>query len=188
MRYRPLLFWLLGLVPVAVVTMAVTMSEADTIDKCQDGITKQVGGVAFFDPGRSDRGNLSDAAHRRLREAANAAKPCPKSRLRVDGFADSNGNKADNQRLSQDRAETVADLLKLYLRQAGVDPNTIDVVPKGNGEQPGTAFENRRVEVKIEPTTATLNYFASKLFPSGLGVMAFGIFVGWISRNSRQDE
>ena len=69
------------------------------------------------------------------------------SRFLIEGHADPRGAAAQNQRLSQERADEV----RLYLVSLGVHPARLRAVGKGasqliNAEDPG-APENRRVRV-----------------------------------------
>jgi outer membrane protein OmpA-like peptidoglycan-associated protein len=71
--------------------------------------------------------------------------------LRLEGHADGEGKKQDNDRLSENRAKVVAD----YLREEGIDSERL--VEKGYGEDrpirreegDKSRRENRRVELVI---------------------------------------
>lgn len=72
-------------------------------------------------------------------------------RFVIEGHADPRGNAAQNQRLSQERADEV----RLYLVALGVHPSRLKAVGKGstqlaNAANPQAA-ENRRVRVVTQP-------------------------------------
>jgi OOP family OmpA-OmpF porin len=70
----------------------------------------------------------------------------------VEGHTDSNGNDASNQKLSQDRAESV----RAYLVQRGVKSERITAVGKGESTPVATndttegRANNRRVEIIVQ--------------------------------------
>jgi outer membrane protein OmpA-like peptidoglycan-associated protein len=80
----------------------------------------------------------------------------PGTRIRLAGFADDRGTAEDNQRLSDERAERVADGLRNRL---GLDrpDDRVTVEPRGFGERPATSSNdsdaeqqrNRRVETYV---------------------------------------
>ena len=80
----------------------------------------------------------------------------PQTRIRVEGHTDSQGGDAYNAELSGRRAESVKNLLI----QRGVDPYRItttafgEAQPVANNATPEGRQRNRRVEIKIEPTSA----------------------------------
>lgn len=80
----------------------------------------------------------------------------PQTRIRVEGYTDSQGKEDYNQGLSERRAESVQNLLV----QQGVDPSRIEAVgygeaqPVASNETAIGRAQNRRVEIKVIPTSA----------------------------------
>lgn len=78
----------------------------------------------------------------------------PSTRIRVEGHTDSVGSEESNQELSRRRAEAV----KALLVQDGVRPGRIttqafgESMPVSGNDTPYGRQQNRRVEIKIEPT------------------------------------
>ncbi len=108
--------------------------------------------VSLFETGSS---KLSAAGTRRFESVATLLTTYPQSKVDVVGHTDSRGSAKFNQKLSEERAQAVAD----YLVAKGVDSNRITV--KGDGESNPIASndtaagreQNRRVEVTIEEFT-----------------------------------
>ncbi|KJY76373.1 OmpA family protein [Vibrio nigripulchritudo] len=108
--------------------------------------------VSLFETGSS---KLSAAGTRRFESVATLLTTYPQSKVDVVGHTDSRGSAKFNQKLSEQRAQAVAD----YLIAKGVDPSRITV--KGEGEANPVASndtaagreQNRRVEVTIEEFT-----------------------------------
>ncbi|MDT8408429.1 MAG: OmpA family protein [Wenzhouxiangellaceae bacterium] len=75
--------------------------------------------------------------------------------LVIDGHTDSTGSEAHNQRLSQQRAETVAS----YLASQGIDPVRMEAhgygeqYPVASDETEAGRSQNRRVELTLIPIT-----------------------------------
>lgn len=78
----------------------------------------------------------------------------PQTRIRVEGYTDSQGADSYNQQLSERRAESVKNLLI----DQGVDPSRIEAVGYGEAQPVATnasavgRAQNRRVEIKVIPT------------------------------------
>jgi OmpA-OmpF porin, OOP family len=93
---------------------------------------------------------LLKTADLRLNEVVDAAKKYPEVKLEVSGHTDSRGNKAANQKLSENRAASV----KAYLVKKGVADNRIvtagyaDAQPIGDNKTKAGQTANRRVEVR----------------------------------------
>lgn len=113
--------------------------------------------VVYFDSGSA---NLSSASREELRTALRAALADQsygmQSRVRVMGYADSVGAADANERLSQRRAETVAQELAIL----GVPKETVEVTWYGEsqlavatGDEVAEA-ENRRVTIEYAPSVA----------------------------------
>lgn len=105
-------------------------------------------GDVLFDTGKSD---LKSGARRDARQLAGFLKANPERKVRIEGFTDTVGNDASNQKLSEQRADAVA----YGLIQQGVDPARITT--RGYGEEYPVAGNdtasarqlNRRVEVIV---------------------------------------
>lgn len=105
-------------------------------------------GDVLFDTAKSD---LKSGARRDARQLAVFLAANPERKVRIEGFTDTVGNDAFNQKLSEQRADAVA----LALIQQGVDPSRITT--RGYGEEYPVAGNstasarqlNRRVEVIV---------------------------------------
>jgi OOP family OmpA-OmpF porin len=93
---------------------------------------------------------LLKGADVRLNEVVNAAKQYPDTNFEVSGHTDSRGNKASNQKLSENRAASVKD----WLVKHGVAAGRISTIgyadskPIADNKTPSGRAENRRVEVR----------------------------------------
>ena len=100
----------------------------------------------------NDRAVLSPDGEAVVREAAAAAKANPDAKVTVAGHADTTGNSAYNQALSQKRAEAVrAELLKDGLNQASIavvgrGEDSLLVSTRDGMHEP----KNRRVEIIVQ--------------------------------------
>jgi outer membrane protein OmpA-like peptidoglycan-associated protein len=100
----------------------------------------------------NDRATLSPDSEVVVREAAAAAKANPDARVTVAGHADTTGNSAYNQTLSQRRADAVRD----ELVKDGLNPASIAVVGRGEDallvSTKDGIYEpqNRRVEIIVQ--------------------------------------
>jgi lipid-binding SYLF domain-containing protein len=99
-----------------------------------------------FETGRADLTPDSEPA---LNEAVAALKEHPDWKVRVEGFTDNRGSKEVNEKLSSDRAETVAN----WLADHGVDHDRLsskghgDARPVASNATPEGRANNRRVEL-----------------------------------------
>ncbi|MBN9088541.1 MAG: OmpA family protein [Reyranella sp.] len=99
----------------------------------------------------NDRATLSPDSEAIVREAAAAAKANPAARVTVAGHADTTGNSAYNQALSQRRAASVRD----ELVKNGLNPASIAVVGRGEDALLVSTKDgmhepkNRRVEIIV---------------------------------------
>jgi outer membrane protein OmpA-like peptidoglycan-associated protein len=105
-----------------------------------------------------DSAALRPASRTTLNQLATNFAQYPDNRLVVEGHTDSSGTDAHNQRLSEQRASTVAD----YLIDRGVPNNNVIVYgygemrPKTSNDTPEGRQLNRRVEIRIQaPQTAS---------------------------------
>ena len=118
-------------------------------DSTTTGIMVTFDSGVLFGFGKYD---LTDASRIELQRMANVFKRYPETIVTIDGHTDSVGSQASNQRLSEQRAASVAD----YLAELGVDRSRFVVT--GHGEDVPVATNdtdegrqaNRRVEVSIE--------------------------------------
>jgi outer membrane protein OmpA-like peptidoglycan-associated protein len=105
--------------------------------------------LVFFD---WDRADLTDRARQIVAEAAQASTRVQTTRIEVNGYTDTSGSKAYNQKLSIRRAQTVA----TELVKDGVPKNVIEIhgfgqtrllVPTADGVREP---QNRRVEIILK--------------------------------------
>lgn len=91
-----------------------------------------------------------------LDSVVNVVTEFDKTIVEVTGHTDNQGAKAYNQRLSEERASTVA----TYLHRGGVDANRFITVgygfdrPIASNDTPAGRQENRRVEIALVPITS----------------------------------
>ena len=103
-----------------------------------------------------DSTRIYPGAYAALDRVAEVLRRYPQSYVDVIGHTDSTGSEAYNQRLSERRAEAVAN----YLRSRGVQPERIAVYGMGETQPiatnatPEGRARNRRVEIRIIPATA----------------------------------
>jgi outer membrane protein OmpA-like peptidoglycan-associated protein len=112
-------------------------------------------GDVLFDTGKAE---LKSGSQRNFRQLADFLLANPERKVLIEGFTDSTGSDAFNQRLSEHRAEAVARALK----QQGISPARVTSIGYGS-EYPvadnGTAHSrqlNRRVEVIVSDTAASV--------------------------------
>ena len=126
-----------------------------TVTQQQDRILVTFPGDVLFNSGSA---TLSAGAQQRLSAFAQTLNRYPESNLVVRGYTDSTGSVALNQRLSQDRAESVrSDLIS-----QGVSGNRITATGMGSQYQVASNAsaagrqQNRRVEIEIIPDSQQL--------------------------------
>ncbi|MBA2244411.1 MAG: OmpA family protein, partial [Gemmatimonadetes bacterium] len=105
-------------------------------------------GQGLFASGQSA---LSPRAREEVRQIATVLTQFPEQRIAVEGHTDSVGSETANQRLSEQRAESV----RAALIAEGIDPGRVEMVGYGqsrpiadNATADGRA-QNRRVEIVI---------------------------------------
>jgi len=127
-----------------------SLGEAAKVRDEERGTVITLDGSVLFTSGKSE---LLPFAQKKLDEVAKALTDTASDRtIMVEGHTDSNGNDAFNQKLSQDRAQSV----RTYLVQRGVKSDHISAVGKGestpiasNDTAEGRA-NNRRVEIIVQ--------------------------------------
>ncbi len=108
----------------------------------------------------TDKAELLPTAQAKLTEVAGVlTNQDPDAKMVVEGHADSQGQAAHNQELSQRRAESV----RAYLVSRGVASDRItaagfgDTRPIADNKSPEGRANNRRVEIVVQPATAPLS-------------------------------
>lgn len=123
----------------------------------EDGDTITSGYTITFDSGvlfNFGEYSLTDASRIELQKMADVFKKYSDTNIKIDGHTDNIGSNKSNQRLSEQRAASVAD----YLADLGIDRTRMTT--EGFGETRPVAVNdtdagraaNRRVEVAITPT------------------------------------
>ena len=135
-------------------TAMASLRQVAAVREDARGTVITLSGQVLFAPGQS---TLLPIAAQRLTQVAQALRDQGARHLRVEGFTDSRGSPADNQRLSQARAEAVRD----YLVHQGVPAEQVEAQGYGpdrpiadNGSSEGRA-NNRRVEIVVAPAGGT---------------------------------
>jgi outer membrane protein OmpA-like peptidoglycan-associated protein len=99
---------------------------------------------------------LRSASRNSLRDMANVFEKYPNTTIRVEGFTDSIGSNAYNERLSERRADSVA----RYLENLGVRSSRIDAIgfgesqPRASNNSASGRQLNRRVEIHVKANQA----------------------------------
>ena len=127
-----------------------SLRQIATVQEEQRGIVITLSGAVLFRSGASD---LLPIALQKLDQVAQTLNDHPNRTIVVEGHTDSRGSRSMNERLSQQRAESV----RTHLISRGVDANRIRAVGLGpsrpvadNNTAEGRA-NNRRVEIIVEP-------------------------------------
>lgn len=111
------------------------------------GVVLTLGSVLF----ETEKATLQTGAQRTVQKVAEFLNQYPERKILIEGFTDSRGNDDYNQKLSEERAQAVRELLVT----SGVDAQRVEV--QGYGEQYPLASndnsagrqQNRRVEIVI---------------------------------------
>jgi len=107
---------------------------------------------------------LSAGGTERIRALARTLQDFPKERIIVKGHTDSEGDERANQRLSEDRADSVRNLLVAE----GVTPSRVTAVglgatlPVASNSTAEGRQQNRRVEIELRPEDEVLQGDASQ--------------------------
>jgi outer membrane protein OmpA-like peptidoglycan-associated protein len=128
----------------------------DRITRAEDSIQMTIDSDTMFDTGSS---TIYPGGRDRLMRVGQSLNRNPRTDIMVVGHTDDVGSDAMNQRLSEDRARAVANVLV----NAGVDPARIRT--RGDGESTPVATNasaegrsrNRRVEVFVTPNQGLQN-------------------------------
>ena len=127
-----------------------SLRQVAQVQEEQRGIVITLSGAVLFRSGSAD---LLPIALQKLDQVAQTLNDHGNRTIVVEGHTDSRGSRATNERLSQQRAETV----RTHLVSRGVDANRIRAVGLGpsrpvadNNSAEGRA-NNRRVEIIVEP-------------------------------------
>ena len=103
-----------------------------------------------------DSASLRAASRAALRDMANVFEQYPNTTIAVQGYTDSTGSAVYNERLSERRADSVAN----YIEDLGVRGSRIDTVgfgesrPRATNNTPNGRQLNRRVEIHIRANQA----------------------------------
>jgi OmpA-OmpF porin, OOP family len=102
----------------------------------------------LFEPGSA---RLDTLSNEQLRNVARIMKAIPSCEFTIGGYTDNQGKRADNLKLSQQRAETIKKALVEY----GIDSNRLEAIGFGdtnpiadNSTEEGRAL-NRRVSIRV---------------------------------------
>jgi outer membrane protein OmpA-like peptidoglycan-associated protein len=127
-----------------------SLRQVAQVQEEQRGIVITLSGAVLFRSGSAD---LLPIALQKLDQVAQTLNDHGNRTIVVEGHTDSRGSRATNERLSQQRAETV----RTHLVSRGVESNRIRAVGLGpsrpvaeNNSAEGRA-NNRRVEIIVEP-------------------------------------
>lgn len=122
-----------------------------TVDQCQQLLNEVVRtGVILFERSKADLQSQSFAT---LDQLADVAARCPKARIEIGGHTDARGSAELNQRLSEQRAQSVA----AYLARKGVDENRLFPIgygpsrPIASNDTDDDRARNRRIEFIVRP-------------------------------------
>jgi Outer membrane protein and related peptidoglycan-associated (lipo)proteins len=116
-------------------------------EETERGLVLTLGAVLF----ETNKATLQSGAQRTVQKVAEFLNQYPERKILIEGFTDSQGSDAYNQKLSQERAQAVRD----ELAKNGVAAQRVDIV--GYGEQYPVASndnsagrqQNRRVEIVV---------------------------------------
>lgn len=128
-----------------------SLEEIAKVKEESRGMVITLSGSVLF---ASDKSELLPIAKERLDQVAAALQNTdPGQKIVVEGYTDSVGDDAYNQKLSEERAKSVRD----YLVSKGVESNRISSVGKGESSpvsdntSPEGRANNRRVEIIVAP-------------------------------------
>ncbi|HKC49470.1 MAG TPA: OmpA family protein [Myxococcota bacterium] len=131
------------------------------VTRKDDALLVSLQGGVLYD---SNSAQLSPGGAERIRSLARTVQSYPKERIIVKGHTDSQGDERANQRLSEDRADSVRNMLIAE----GVSPARITAVglgaslPVATNSTPEGRQQNRRVEIELRPDAEVLQGEASQ--------------------------
>lgn len=127
---------------------------------CQKVLTKDIRQTLYVQFG-TGKAVVRQTSYPSIQRIADLAKQYPSAQLQLDGYTDSSGSAAINQRLSKERAEAVKTVLQ---NNFGVDAARITAEGRGeaspiadNTTREGRA-QNRRVEVTLKAQTTQAQF------------------------------
>jgi outer membrane protein OmpA-like peptidoglycan-associated protein len=137
------------------------IAGSSAVERRSDALVVSLEGDGTFD---GNGAALSDEGARRVRALAQTLQQYPKERIIVKGHTDAVGEERASQRLSEDRADSVRNLLIAE----GVAPSRITAVGLGaslpvatNSTAEGRQ-QNRRVEIELRPDDEVLQGASSQ--------------------------
>ncbi len=126
----------------------VATSHAASVTRSRNVLTATFKSNMFFDY-NSDV--LKAGAYSELDRVSRVLREYPQTRIRVEGHTDAKGSAEYNQRLSERRAQAVANALI----QRGVDPMRVETIGFGESQPVSSSdADNRRVNIVIIPIKA----------------------------------
>jgi outer membrane protein OmpA-like peptidoglycan-associated protein len=126
------------------------LGEQGRVQRRGDELAVTMSGDLLFETGEAD---LAPGAQTKLARIASVLTRYPETEIDIVGHTDSIGSYEVNQKLSQERANVVAD----ELVQHGVDPYRVDArgvgasQPLASNESATGRARNRRVEIEVVP-------------------------------------
>ncbi len=116
-------------------------------EETERGLVLTLGAVLF----ETNKATLQSGAQRTVQKVAEFLNQYPERNILIEGFTDSQGSDAYNQKLSQERAQTVRNELAKH----GVTAERVDIVgygeeyPVASNDNAAGRQQNRRVEIVI---------------------------------------
>lgn len=116
-------------------------------EETERGLVLTLGAVLF----ETNKATLQSGAQRTVQKVAEFLNQYPERNILIEGFTDSRGSDAYNQKLSQERAQTVRNELAKH----GVTAERVDIVgygeeyPVASNDNAAGRQQNRRVEIVI---------------------------------------
>ncbi len=124
------------------------LKEIAETKRTEGGLITKLKSDILFDTGKS---NLKDTAKENLRKMAEIMKKYPENVLTVKGYTDNTGSAAINEKLSNERAQSV----RTQLVQSGIPQSVVSTLglgpssPIGDNATAAGRSQNRRVEIEV---------------------------------------